>query len=356
MKKNRQTRLTRSLAAIAIAVAVNLSAATGQGPSTRQPVQNPCPPGGCPNLQTTAPASGPWPTPAAAQPAAAADNAICQVTVAIGKARSTTTGVYLTPQLILTVAHVFADGRGPITITTADGTARSGILRRLNNHFDLAAIGVDQKHPTPRKLARQQPLRQASVHAAGRGNTGRLRVWTGRVLGWVFRRAAARADTMVISGRAASGDSGGPIFDAAGDVVGIIWGCRDNNTYAVDLHTITAFLSPPAAAETPPVAPATGAWIETQKQLAAQQLLITQISAKLAELQTRGAPAAGPPGPPGLAGPPGPAGPRGAPPIGGDQPLAPIKVRILDAGGKIIKAAAVRPGDTITLSLVPITP
>ena len=344
------------VAAIAIAIVINQSAAPGQSQLATRLPPGLCPAGGCPNLQTTAPASGPWPTPAAAKPAAAADNAICQVTVAIGKARSTTTGVYLTPKLILTVAHVFADGSGPITITSPAGDVQIGTLRRLDATKDLAAISVDQKHPAPRKLARQQPLRQATVHAAGRGNTGRLRVWTGRVLGWVFRTAAARADTMVISGQANSGDSGGPIVDAAGDIVGIIWGSAAGNTYAVDLPTITAFLSPRQRAEPTDVAPATGAWIETQKQLTAQQLLITKLATQLATLEARGAPTAGPPGPPGPGGPPGPPGPGGAPPIAGDQQPAPITVRILAASGKTIKAATVRPGDTISLSLVPVTP
>ena len=344
------------LAAIAIAIAVNQSAATGQSQLARRLPPGLCPAGGCPNLQTTAPATPTWQATSSAAAAAADDPAICQVTVAVGKARSTTTGVYLTPQLILTVAHVFGDGRGPITITSPAGEVQVGILRRLDAAKDLAAIAVDQKHPAPRKLARQQPLRQATVHTAGRGNTGRLRVWTGQVLGWVFRTATARADTMVISGRAKSGDSGGPIFDAAGDVVGIIWGSADGNTYAVDLTTITAFLSPRPRAEPTDVAPAQGAWIETQKQLTAQQLEITKLATQLATLQARGAPTAGPPGPPGPGGPKGPPGPGGAPPIDDDPPLAPITVRVLDAGGKIIKAAAVRPGDTITLSLVPVTP
>jgi len=344
------------LAAIAIAIVTNQSAATGQSQLARRPAPGLCPAGGCPNLQTTAPATPTWQATSSAAPAAAGDPAICQVTVAVGSTRSTTSGVYVTAHLILTVAHVFRDGRGPITITSPAGDVQIGTLRRLDAAKDLAAIAVDAIHPTPRKLARQHPTRHATVHAAGYGTTGRLRTWTGRVLGWVTRRLTARADTMVISGQAYSGDSGGPIVDAAGDVVGIIWGSADGNTYAVDLTTITAFLSPRPRAEPTTVAPAQGAWIETQKQLTAQQLEITKLAAQIATLQARGAPTAGPPGPPGLAGQPGPAGPRGAPPIADDRPLAPITVRVLDAGGKIIKAAAVRPGDTITLSLVPVTP
>jgi hypothetical protein len=344
------------LVAIAIAIAINQSAATGQGHQARRPSPGLCPAGGCPNDQTTAPATPTWPATSSAAAAAAGDQAICQVTIAVGSARSTTSGVYLTPNLILTVAHVFGDGRGPITITSPAGEVQVGILRRLDAAKDLAAIGVSSKHPTPRKLARQPPTRHATIHAAGYGKSGKLRIWTGRVLGWVTRRLTARADTMVISGQANSGDSGGPIFDAAGDVVGIIWGSADGNTYAVDLTTITTFLGPRPRAEPTDVAPAQGAWIETQKQLADLQILTSQLSAQLAALQTRGAPIAGPPGPPGPGGPPGPQGPGGAPPIGGDRQPAPITVRILAANGKTIKAAAVRPGDTITLSLVPVTP
>lgn len=344
------------LAAIAIAIAINPSTATGQSQLARRLPHGLCPAGGCTNLQTTAPAQQMPLSTAAAAAAAAADNGICQVTVTIGSTRSTTSGVYLTPNLILTVAHVFGDGRGPITIRSHAGEVQVGILRRLDARRDLAAIVVSSKHPTPRKLAREPPTRHTTVHAAGYGKAGRLRTWTGQVLGWVSRPLTARADTMVITSQATSGDSGGPIIDAAGDVVGIIWGSANGNTYAVDLTTIAAFLGPRPRPEQTEVAPVPGAWIETQKQLADLQILTTQLSAQLAALQARGAPIAGPPGPPGPGGAAGPPGPAGAPPIASGRPLAPITVRILAADGKTIKAAAVRPGDTITLSLVPITP
>jgi hypothetical protein len=344
------------LAAIAIAIAINQSAATGQTQLATRLPPGLCPAGGCTALQTTPPARPPWTDQTAAAAAAAAPNSICQVTVTIGTTRSTTSGVYLTPQLILTVAHVFADGPGPITISSPAGDVQIGILKRLNSQIDLAAIGVSSKHPTPRKLARQPPTRHTTIYAAGCGRTGRLRVWTGRVLGWVSRRLTASADTMVITGQAGSGDSGGPIIDAAGDVVGIIWGTRDGNTYAVDLDTITAFLTPTGAASAI-AAPAAGDPTPAiQLELAELRSAIFALRTQLAEVQTRGAPISGPPGPQGPGGPAGPPGLPGEKPIDSGRPLTPITVRIQTANGKIIKTAAVRPGDTITLSLVPVTP
>jgi S1-C subfamily serine protease len=50
-------------------------------------------------------------------------------------------------------------------------------------------------------------------------------------------------DHIVISTGARQGDSGGPVFNDAGEVAAILWGSRDGQTYATHAGRIQAWLA-----------------------------------------------------------------------------------------------------------------
>jgi hypothetical protein len=54
-------------------------------------------------------------------------------------------------------------------------------------------------------------------------------------------------DHIVISTPARQGDSGGPVFNEAGEVAGILWGSEGRNTYATHAGRIQQWLATPEA-------------------------------------------------------------------------------------------------------------
>jgi hypothetical protein len=113
------------------------------------------------------------------------------------------------------------------------------------------------------------------LESCGYGPDGRLAVNSGLFLG--YRRSTTRPagpdDWMVLSGHARGGDSGGPIFNRQGRVVGVLWGTDGSEVVGVQAGRVHVLLgealpdgyeqkqisqrtpTPPMAAPLVPVAP-----------------------------------------------------------------------------------------------------
>lgn len=113
------------------------------------------------------------------------------------------------PSLVLTAAHVV--GQSVATIDCADQKIRGKVIA-LNLYKDWALVRLEKPINVKPRSIRREPLKENDVvFAIGYGGQG-YGYTRGRFAGGIFR------------GRAVSGDSGGPICDVAGKLVGVIRG------------------------------------------------------------------------------------------------------------------------------------
>ena len=73
-------------------------------------------------------------------------------------------------------------------------------------------------------LGKSAPRVGDVLYYAGYGSTGQYLLKKGRLEGYCAVRNDTAAETLVITGSARQGDSGGPIVNAQGELVGVLWG------------------------------------------------------------------------------------------------------------------------------------
>jgi hypothetical protein len=199
--------------------------------------------------------------PAATPPAAGRPRpVVARVSSARGNERDIGSGVLVrtngTRAIVLTNWHVVQDNRTGITVAWPDGTTAAGRVVAADRKWDLAAIAVAPPGAPPVPIAAQAPRIGDRLTIAGYGPRGHYLEQTGAVTmyagppgrhppEWVECRAAAR-----------SGDSGGPMFNADGELAGVLFGCRDGLTVGSCSTRLRAFLAavPDEAAEAAEVA------------------------------------------------------------------------------------------------------
>ncbi len=168
---------------------------------------------------------------------------------------------------VLTCDHLFREGVGQVRVALphSSGQVFEGRVFARDPSADLALVGIAAPQARPITLADTHPSPGQIVLWAGYGRTGRLRAATGQVLGYVSTQVQGNRDTLQITGAAQDGDSGGPIVDAQGHLVAIVWGTDGYRTVGTYCGRIRAFLRnffgstearPPAVVPTiPPAAP-----------------------------------------------------------------------------------------------------
>jgi len=233
-------------------------------------------------------------------------------------------GVYLGNRLVLSCAHLFPPKRqgrrlGRIVVSFPDGEATTAELLDQDDVWDLAILRL--AHP-PRQShqatwAAATPKVGETVVSMGYGGRGAVWCNVARVRGYAFAkvRQTGAVDTVLLSGRARPGDSGGPIFNAHGRLVGILWGTGREGVVGTQIGRCQLFCRPwfrrkrcdpprfsphrkPAAPNLPPIARQ-----NNLAELKALQSEVAELRQLVTTLQSR----------PGLVGPAGPMGPRGLP-------------------------------------------
>lgn len=161
---------------------------------------------------------------------------------------------------VLTAAHIFRDGRGQITAQSLDGRIFAASLVLASEECDVALLGVDAPEDVPAlTISSSWPRQGETVWRAGFGPDETLRELAGVVKGYVKTDRYATYETLKIDGPARQGDSGGPVYNAAGEIVGVLWGTDGSDAYATYcgrvLKTLCdyspSFALPPVQADAP---------------------------------------------------------------------------------------------------------
>lgn len=130
--------------------------------------------------------------------------------------------------LVLTCAHLFDDGVGEVVVSFPGAKTHGAKLVAIDRDADLAALAIS--NPTSPRAAVDFEIQQAEqVQACGFGAHGEYACATGPIVG----AAASPGQSSVLVGAAVrSGDSGGRVFDADGNLVAVVWGEANGSTYA----------------------------------------------------------------------------------------------------------------------------
>jgi hypothetical protein len=126
--------------------------------------------------------------------------------------------------IVLTNWHVVRGHRDDVKVAWPDGSQTTGRVVAWDDAWDLAAISVPRPDAYPVQIAAQAPKIGDRLTIAGFGVEGRYLEQAGEVTEylsptrghpkqWIECRAAAR-----------NGDSGGPMFNASGELAGVLFG------------------------------------------------------------------------------------------------------------------------------------
>jgi hypothetical protein len=157
--------------------------------------------------------------------------------------------------LVLTCWHVVKDAAGNVIISFPDGFQSPGYVIKMDRDWDLAAVAIWRPRASPVPIAAQVPQPGEPLSIAGYGK-GNYRAQSGRCMQYLSPGAGLPYDIVEMSAAARHGDSGGPIFNARGELAGVLFGEGDGATSGSASARVRMFLAsiqPPPSA-TPPTA------------------------------------------------------------------------------------------------------
>lgn len=191
----------------------------------------------------------PWST----WPAAAADfraqqphPAVARVIVPEGVATSYGTGTLIDVRgdfgLLVTNWHVVRDARGAIEVLFANGQHSKARALKVDPDWDLAALVIWRPDVEPVRIAATAPQPGDELTICGYG-TGIYRSVTGRCTGYYSPKQDLPQQMVELDVQARQGDSGGPIFNARGELAGVLFGAGHGTTLGSFSGRVGAFLA-----------------------------------------------------------------------------------------------------------------
>lgn len=131
--------------------------------------------------------------------------------------------------VVVTARHVIQDAKR-ITVKAATGKNYKATILRVDAKWDCAVLGLeatpDGIEPADVAVGEDAKLTKGDkLESCGYGGPEtKLAVNGGRFIDWRRNGPNGPDDWAVLSGPARQGDSGGPVFNAKGQVVGVLWG------------------------------------------------------------------------------------------------------------------------------------
>ena len=149
--------------------------------------------------------------------------------------------------VVLTARHV-VEAAGRIVVELSTGKRQEARVLKIDAVWDCAVLELSGRpegvSPAEVELG-QAAMQQAGnrLESCGYGPDGRLACNSGLFLGYqrCGQRPQGPDDWMILSGHARQGDSGGPVFNERGRLVGVLWGTDGEEVVAVQagrLHVL----------------------------------------------------------------------------------------------------------------------
>jgi serine protease Do len=195
--------------------------------------------------------------PAPPAPAAAAAPgprpAVCRIECGAGPSRDCGSGVLVEARdgraKVLTAWHVCRGNRDAITIRWPDGTSGPARVTAWDSAWDLAVLSTAAPAAAPVPIAARPPAVGDRLTLAGYGPVPfTYREASGEVTQFVGPTGRHPMHMVEVRAAARQGDSGGPIFNARGEVVAVLWGSTGGLTAGSHVAEIRRMLGQPAAA------------------------------------------------------------------------------------------------------------
>lgn len=172
---------------------------------------------------------------------------VCRVVSSSGSSIAAGSGVLVrvsgTSGLVLTAYHVIRENRANLEVTFPEGVTTPARLVAFDQDWDLAALSVGRPEAAPIPIAAKAPRRGERLTIAGYGPVGVYREQTGKVTDYGSPTREHPAQFVELEGAARQGDSGGPIFDQAGELAGILFGTSRGRTVGSCSTRLSLFLA-----------------------------------------------------------------------------------------------------------------
>lgn len=149
------------------------------------------------------------------------------------------TGTLIRSDLIVTNWHVVKDRVGIVRVVFPDWTVYKAKVIKVDRLWDLAALQIESILLPPIELGEKPKLGDV-VTVSGYGS-GWYETDRGKVIGFYQPAQNAAGDLIQIDASVRNGDSGGPILDNDGKLVGILFGISDG-TYGTNIERVRKFL------------------------------------------------------------------------------------------------------------------
>jgi len=138
---------------------------------------------------------------------------------------------------VISCGHLFRDGTGSVSVA-----GRPAHLIAVDQGSDLAVLTCTGLNSAIAfTIALDYPRPGEPIACAGFGS-GQYRAVRGAMLGYVATRGQSGRTNLEVRCAVRSGDSGGPMINTRGELVGVIWGSDGKTTFGAYCGKITQFL------------------------------------------------------------------------------------------------------------------
>jgi len=144
--------------------------------------------------------------------------------------------------LVITNWHVVRDSRSAVLVQFPDGFQSAGTVVRWDEAWDLAALVIWKPRATPVTIAATPPVIGETLTIAGFGR-GSYREESGQCLDYLSPTTGYPREFVELKATARQGDSGGPIFNASGELAGVLFGQSDGRTIGSCSTRVQTFLA-----------------------------------------------------------------------------------------------------------------
>ena len=172
-----------------------------------------------------------WPSFASPQPAQIAHPAVVRVTAIERNGASLGSGVLVavnqTYGLVITNWHVVRDASGPVLVSFPDGFGSAATVLKTDHTWDLAALAISRPRVQPVMIS-IEPARPGDVLTIAGYGRDSYRAISGRCTEYLSPGGSNPNEIVELNVAARQGDSGGPIFNARGELAGVLFGSNDS--------------------------------------------------------------------------------------------------------------------------------